>query len=102
MFVVDAMALLQSIPSPQNTFGELAEVVFGMVTSTLESHGPRVDFVADDYPVESINGSERSKRAKAGALVIAIHNVSQKCPSQWKKFLSVGMNKINLIGFFLQ
>ena len=28
VFVID-MALLQSIPSPHNTFGELAEVVFG-------------------------------------------------------------------------
>ena len=101
-WVVDAMALLQSISSPPRTFADLAETVFTMATTSFRTHGPRVDFVVDRYPDISIKAAERSKRAKSGSLAVNITHRTQKCPSQWKKFLSVGHNKTTLVQFLLR
>lgn len=49
VWVVDAMALLQSLSHAPRTFGELAEAIFCMVTTSFSTHGVRVDFVSDSY-----------------------------------------------------
>ena len=41
--MLDVTALLQSMPCSQRTFGELAEAVFAVVTSSFNRYGPRID-----------------------------------------------------------
>ena len=61
-----------------------------------------MDFLTDQYPDISIKGGECNKRATAGFLIDSIQRASQKCPRQWKNFLAVGANKMNLIAFLLK
>ena len=53
----------------------------------------------DQYPEVSIKNPEHTKRATAGSLQVKIHGGNQKCPTQWKKFLSNGSNKMTLAHF---
>ena len=101
VWVVDAMALLQSITNVPRTFGELAEAVFTMATTSFATHGPRVDLVCDQYPDVSITASEQSRRAASGSLIVNITHSLQKCPTQWQKFLSLGKNKMALIDYLI-
>ena len=100
-WIVDAMAILQSMSSPPPTFAQLAEQVFLVTCKPFADGSRRVDFVADTYPVISIKGAERSQHAAAGGLLWTISRGSQKCPTQFKSFLSVGANKTSLVQFFL-
>ena len=95
------MALLQSLTHIPDSFSDLAELVFNKVLHTAK-RASRVDFVSDLYPEISIKNTERSKRAKGGTIRIKITGGTQKCPTQWKKFLSDGRNKTALIGCFLK
>ena len=60
-----------------------------------------VDFVCDRYPNESIKNLERDRRAAKGIQLIRIYSDNQKVPRQWKKFLSSGENKEELLKFLL-
>ena len=60
-----------------------------------------IDFVADQYRALSIKGCERDNRAKHGLLQVRIVSRHQKCPSQWKKYLSSSKNKVELQSFLL-
>ena len=62
----------------------------------------RVDFVTDTYPVVSIKGTERTKRAGKGAEIITIYGKTQKTPCQFKKFLANGSNKEHLVEFLFK
>ena len=101
-WVVDAMAVLQSINSAPRTFAELAELVFSITTQAYRSGTTRVDFVTDQYPRVSIKNVERNRRWKSGTLLWKITHPSQKCPTQWKQFLSVGDNKAAFVHFLVQ
>lgn len=101
-WIIDGMALLQSLKCAPNLFTELATNVLQMIISTVPNNKPRIDLVMDQYPVISIKNPERMKRAKEGSLKIDIQEGKQKCPTQWKKFLSDGNNKTNVAAFFLQ
>ena len=98
--LVDAMATIQSLTRPTGTFRDLA---FQILRSVLDTHDhnqlSRVDFVIDRYPSVSIKDVERSKRPSTG-VVSRIINASQRCPKQWKKYLSSGNNKSALLDFF--
>ena len=98
--IVDGMAVLQSIKEIPATLEELATSVFHSVVpqTTLAR---RVDFVTDRYPDVSIKTPERAKRASVGAVKVNITGGGQKCPKQWKKFLSSGENKRMLTRFLL-
>ena len=100
-WILDAMALLQSLTHIPDSFSDLAELVFNKVLHTAK-RASRIDFVSDLYPEISIKNTERSKRAKGGTIRIKITGGTQKCPTQWKKFLSDGRNKTALIGCFLK
>ena len=63
VWIVDAMALLQSISHFPRTFGELAEAIFCIVTASFSTHGPRVDFACNSYPNISIKSGKRAKHA---------------------------------------
>ena len=100
--MLDAMALLQSITQKQvpETFIELAEHIFTIVARNFTNYS-RIDFVADNYPDVSIKNVERGRRScQRGVLRVTISSGSQKSPSQWSKFLSVGSKKAQLISFF--
>lgn len=98
-FIVDGMAILQGMEEIPATSKELAAAVFDSVVpkTTLAR---RVDFVTDRYPDVSIKNPERAKRI--GTVKIKITGACQKCPKQWKKFLSSGGNKRTLTRFLPQ
>ena len=62
----------------------------------------RIDLVGDQYPAISIKNTERNKRGKDGQLVVNITSSEQFCPRQWRKFMSNGSNKTNLLNFLVR
>ena len=101
-WMIDAMVLLQGISTVPRTFADLAFKVFEVATASFLLGSVRIDFVVDRYPTISIKGCERSQRAKQGMVKIRIANRSQKCPTQWKKYLSVDCNKSDLSEFLVK
>lgn len=101
--LIDAMALFQSMKIKVKTFGELAVHVLDGIVSLGHSFGcQRVDFVGDRYPKISIKDLERQNRAAGGTQMIRISNAKQPVPRQWKKFLSAGQNKEEIMKFLFQ
>ena len=99
-FILDGMALIQTMKHIPETFGALVEVLINRILSAAaSSKSTRVDFVCDTYPDVSIKNLERNKRAGVGSTVIMILGPQQKVPRQFKKFLSVGKNKEALVEF---
>lgn len=98
--VLDAMAILQTFTPIPGTFGELAtQLLVKAVNIAIYSNCKRVDFVCDRYPRESIKNLERDRRATGGVQVVRIYSEHQKVPRQWKKFMSSGENKEELMKF---
>ena len=98
--LIDGMALIQTLRNPANTFGKLSNQIYKSVLTVAQKFQcKRVDFVGDCYPTISIKGAEREKRAVDGCQVFSVVNANQKVPADWKKFLSVGKNKENLLSF---
>lgn len=100
-WVVDGMAVLQSLGDIPATFGDLAVSVFNAVVQRTGMTS-RIDFVTDTYPEISIKNVERAKRACHGTVKVKITGPGQRCPKQWKKFLGDGENKTVLTAFLLQ
>ena len=46
--------------------------------------------------------TQRERRGAGGSIRIAIDHGNQKCPTQWKKYLSDGSNKANIASFLVQ
>ena len=96
------MATIQSLTRPTGTFRDLAFQILRSVLGTRDHDQlSRVDFVIDRYPSVSIKDPERSKRASTGVIVSHSINESQRCPKQWKKYLSSGNNKSALWDFLV-
>ena len=101
--IIDAMAVLQTVNVLPNTFGELAmEVLQKIVNMAISSKSKRVDFVADRYPEHSIKNLERDRRSVNGVNIVRIYGENQRVPRQWKKFMSAGQNKEELMKFFCE
>lgn len=102
--VVDAMALVQSIPATAipTSFGLLGDLLLkNLVAMAQRYHSSRVDFVGDRYFDMTIKGGERARRS-GGANVTQLLTITSKdvkVPKQWKMFLSSGQNKEGLIQF---
>ena len=62
----------------------------------------RTDLIMDQYPDVSIKNPEREWRGTGVSIQIAVNHVNQKCPTQWKKYLSDGSNKANIAYFLVQ
>ncbi len=101
VWIVDLMALLQSMLDVPSTFSELAASVLRLSIAHTND-GARVDIVADQYPSISIKNIERDRRACGGTLHVKISSGQQQVPKQWKKFLSYGPNKIGLVDFLYE
>lgn len=100
--VIDAMAVLQSTVHVPETYGELAEDILARILAVARKfNASRVDFVSDRYPEQSIKNAERQKRASQGECSVRIYAKDQKVFKPWKKFLSNGKKKENLIGFLV-
>ena len=97
--LVDGMATLQTTIVRGGTFADMARQVFTQITSGLLPGG-RVDFVVDQYRLESIKNLERQNRSVAGGLLVKINRPDQKLPS-WKKYLAVSANKVAVVEFLL-
>ncbi|XP_065661751.1 uncharacterized protein LOC136084780 [Hydra vulgaris] len=94
------MALLQTLQVRVKTFGELAEYILKEIINLSSCYGcQRVDFVSDRYFNHSIKSLEQVKRVTHGTSIIRILSKLQPIPRQWKKFLSNGKNKEELINF---
>ena len=52
----------------------------------------------------SVSGAERERRADAAKspLLTKVKSSTQKCPNQWKRFLSSGENKTSLMSFLVR
>ena len=68
----------------------------------LAKNAARFDFVVEQYPTISIENAERGKGASKGTLQVKITQGSQKCPQQWRKFLSLGKDKTQLAHFLFK
>ena len=101
--IVDAMALLQTIKIIPNTFGDLSKLILQQLMSIADYYYVRrIDFVCDRYPAQSIKDLERNKRGKDGSTLTKIYDSEQKVPKQWKKFLSTGENKEEIMRFLFE
>ena len=96
--IINAMALLQTLPTIPDCFIDLADLILNAVIKQV-GNARRIDFVADQYPSVSIKNIERKKRGRTGQLAVQITSPQQLCPRQWKKFLANGLNKTNLMEF---
>ena len=93
--------LLHSMKDVPRTFSCLASYVFQLVKSAASQDMIRTDLIMDHilmYPPRS----QRERRGAGGSVQIAINHGNQKCPTQWKKYLSDGSNKANLASFLVQ
>lgn len=100
-WIVDGMAILQSLKDIPSTFKDLAMTIFDSIAPP-STMARRIDFVTDRYLETSIKNAERTRRSSDGSLKVRITGPGQKCPKQWKKFLSSGENKTSLTEFLLQ
>ena len=101
--IVDAMAILQTMKVTSSTFGELAhDLLIKIIKMATLSRSKRIDFVSDRYPAHSIKNLEREKRSEGGSFLVKIYGEQQRVPRQWKKFLSNGKNKEELIKFLFE
>ena len=101
--ILDAMAILQTLSTIPDTFGELTVQLLTMIVKIANNcHCKRSDFVCGRYPRQSIKNLERNRRAIDGVQKISIYSEHQKVPRQWKKFLSSGENKEQLMKFIYQ
>ena len=101
--IIDAMAVLQTMKLTATTFGKLAEGLLAkIIMMANSSNSSRVDFVGDSYPQQSIKDLEREKRSDGETYLTKIYGTQQRVPRQWKKFLSAGRNKEELLKFLFE
>ena len=90
--IVDGVALIHQIHTMTSTFGQLADrLLQDLMHMEIQCRCLRVDFVCDQYPVQSIKNCERD--AMGGTQVIHIPRPDQKTPKQFKKYLANRRNK---------
>ncbi|CAM1319292.1 Uncharacterised protein g7165 [Pycnogonum litorale] len=99
--IIDGMAVVQSIgkPTAAVTFGDLADVFVNCV----KSHGrnsDRVDILFDRYEENSIKEGTRERR-RSGTKQIRrlIKGKDTKLPQNWKTFITLAENKVDLARF---
>ena len=84
-----------------STFGQLADrLLQDLMHMAIQCICLTVDYVCDQYPVQSIKNCER--RAMGVTRVIHITRPDHKTPKQFKKYLANGRTKELLIEFLFQ
>ena len=61
-----------------------------------------MDFVGDRYPQQSRKDLDRKKRSGGETYLTKIYGTQQRVPRQWKKSLSAGRNKEELLKFLFE
>ncbi|CAB4021755.1 Hypothetical predicted protein [Paramuricea clavata] len=93
--IFDGMVIIQQMASLSLArFGEISEYVLKRITSR---PGKVIYFVTDQYLDDSLKGSERQRQAASGSIWIHLTRRDQKRPKQFKKYLSDGVNKVDLL-----
>ena len=102
--LIDGMAFLQQQKNTTESFGKFAmHSLKNLINLAMYHHVNTVHFVTDTYPEHSIKNCERNRRkGKEDSVIIRIINSEQRIPNQFKKFLSVGKNKENLVEFLFE
>ena len=101
--IVDRMTFIYQIQTMPSTFGQLADTLLqDLMHMAIQCRCLRVDFVCDQYPVQSIKNCERDRRAMGVTQVIHITRPDHKTPKQFKKYLANEKNKKLLIEFLFQ
>ncbi len=93
--IVDAMAILQTMKVAH-------DLLMRIIKMATLSRSKRVDFFGDRYPAHSIKNLEREKRSEGGSFLVKIYSEQQRVPRQWKKFLSNGKHKEELMKFLFE
>ena len=88
--IFDGMCLIQQLPCGLETFGDVSDFLLRRITNNEQD---TVFFITDQYLENSVKSCERGKRAKVGAIRVTPERRGQRCPKQWKHFLSLGANK---------
>ena len=96
--IVDAMAQPKILPRIPDRFIDLADLILSALIKQA-GEARRIDFVADQYPIVSINNIKRERRGRLGQLAVQIRSPQQLCLRQWKKFLSNGLINTNQMEF---
>ena len=99
--VIDAMGFIQEVVAVPKTFGELGSLLLHRMVS-LGRNVSRIDFVGEIYNPTSIKHPERERREVLQPLRIEVSSGCQKCPLQWRRFLTVDENKASLLAFLAQ
>ena len=104
VWYMDGVAILHYMNDVPRAFRSLASYVFPLVKSAASQDRTRTDLIMDQYPDVSIKNPERERerRGTGGSIQIFINHGNQKCPTQWKKYLSDGSNKANIAYFPVQ
>ena len=102
VWILDGVDILHSMKDVPRAFSCLASYVFQLVKSAASQDRTRTDLIMDQYPDVSIKNPEREWRGAGGSIQIAINHGNQKCPTQWKKYLSDGSNKANIAYLLVQ
>ena len=98
--VFDGMVIIQQLASVNlATFGEMSEYVLKRITF---HPGKITYFVTDEYQDDSLKGYERQRGAASGSIRIQLSRRDQKRPKQFKKYLNDGVNKVDIVKFFLK
>ena len=80
----------------QKEFSDYALQVFLIYIVSQAQHASRVDVVWDEYHPESLKAETRSKRGKG---VRRRAEPSTAIPGNWKEFLRIDENKVELFSF---
>ena len=96
--VFDGMCIIQQLASCLEIFGCLSDFILTHITNNSYSN---IFFTMDQYWDTSIKSYERNQRATSGSIRVTASRRDQKLPKQFKKYLSVGVNKQELIDFLL-
>ena len=96
--IYDGMCVIRQLPKGLSNFGTISEFV---LERTTKCQSREVIFVTDQYFETSIKGGGRHKRASTGQIRVTARRQDQTAPKQFKKYLSVGANKTELLQFLL-
>ena len=92
------MCVIQQLPSGLETFGTISDFIIKRIT---KNDSNKVMFITDQYFETSIKGGERERRASSGQIRIMASRPDQLAPKQFKKCLSIGANRTELLQFLL-
>ena len=92
------MCIVQQLPSGLEIFICLSDFI---VTRVINNPSSNIFFTTDQYWDAPIKSCERNRRATSGSIRVTASRGHQKLLKQFKKYLSVGVNKQELTDFLL-